>query len=75
MNSAKLFAVVVILMGLALVSPRTSRADEIPEKYRTTINKGLDWLASKQTANGSFSANGDQYQVPMTALAGIAFLM
>src|SRR5262245_2498301 len=52
-----------------------ARGDEIPEKYRETVRKGLEWLASKQTDKGSWGANGDQYPVSMTALAGMALLM
>src|SRR5262245_24276754 len=59
---------------LALLVP-PARADEILEKYRKTIDKGLAWLASKQTERGSWGANGDQYPVAMTALAGMAMLM
>jgi hypothetical protein len=53
------------------------RADEVPDKYRPTITKGLNWLASQQKDKGNWSAtpNGDTYPVAMTALAGMAFLM
>src|SRR5947209_10650350 len=51
------------------------RADEIPEKYRETVRKGLEWLAKQQQRDGHFAANGNQYPVSMTALAGMAFLM
>jgi hypothetical protein len=62
--------------GLALVAfaPQL-RADEIPEKYRETVRKGLEWLAKQQQRDGSFIANGGNYPVAMTALAGMAFLM
>src|SRR5258708_6572623 len=74
-RSKLLVAAVVALLGCGLANTRPARADEIPDKYRAAVNKGLDWLASKQTPNGSWSAIGDQYQVPMTALAGVALLM
>jgi hypothetical protein len=52
-----------------------ARADEIPEKYRDTVRKGLEWLAKQQQRDGHFAANGNQYPVSMTALAGMALLM
>jgi hypothetical protein len=59
---------------LAFGTPR-ARGDEVPEKYRAAVNKGLEWLANKQTDKGSWGANGDQYPVSMTALSGMALLM
>jgi hypothetical protein len=59
---------------LIAVQP-SARADEIPEKYRKAVEKGLQWLASKQYDKGFWGANGDQYPISMTALAGMALLM
>ena len=47
----------------------------IPEKYRPTIKKGLEYLARSQAKDGHWGATGDQYPVAMTGLAGIALLM
>jgi hypothetical protein len=64
-----------VACGLLLTgSARTARADEIPEKYRESINKGLAWLVKQQHKDGHWGANGDQYPVSMTALAGMALL-
>src|SRR5688572_17827198 len=52
-----------------------ARADEIPEKYRETVRKGLEYLSKKQFKDGHWGANGDQYPVSMTGLAGLAMLM
>jgi len=52
-----------------------ARADEIPEKYKKAVEKGLDWLASKQHEKGFWGANGDQYPITMTGMAGMALLM
>lgn len=66
-------------VGLALVGLLTcvtfTPADEVPEKYRDTVRKGLEWLAKQQHKDGHWSANGDQYPVSMTALAGLSLLM
>jgi hypothetical protein len=56
-------------------SPAPARADEIPEKYRKTVEKGLDWLAKQQQENGSWTVQGGQYPIAITALAGMALLM
>ena len=50
-------------------------ADEIPKEYRTSIRKGLDWLASQQIRDGHWEAQGGQYPSAMTGLAGLALLM
>ncbi len=52
----------------------SARADEIPGKYRPTIQKGLDWLVKQQFRDGHWEAQGGQYPVSMTGLAGIALL-
>jgi hypothetical protein len=64
-------AVVGLLVGLL---PAT-KADEIPEKYRDTIRRGLDWIAKNQHKDGHWAANGDHHPVAMTGLAGLALLM
>jgi hypothetical protein len=51
------------------------RADEIPEKYKEQIKKGLDYLAKTQMKDGHWAANGDNHPVAMTGLAGLAMLM
>src|SRR5262249_7436701 len=72
----KRLTVLAAACGLFLVlGGAPARADEIPEKYRETVRKGLEWLAKQQNREGWFGANGNQYPVSMTALAGIAFLM
>lgn len=59
--------------GLALAGQ--ARGDEIPAKYLPTIDKGLQYLVKQQFKDGHWGANGDQYPVSMTGLAGIAMLM
>src|SRR2546428_13755590 len=68
---------VALACGAMLLAPALpqARADEIPEKYRKCVDKGLEWLASKQHEKGYWGANGDQYPITMTALAGMALLM
>jgi hypothetical protein len=71
------FLLGALACGALLYAPiqPQARADEIPEKYRKAVEKGLDWLASKQHEKGYWGANGDQYPISMTGLAGMALLM
>jgi len=43
-------------------------------RYKDTIDKGLEWLRKNQQRGGRWTAQGGQYVVPMTALAGLALL-
>ena len=55
-----------------------ARADELPEKQAEVVKKGLDYLAKIQMGqfkDGHLGANGDNYPVSMTSLAGLAWLM
>jgi hypothetical protein len=63
------------LLGLMFAAAPAARADEIPEKYREAVRKGLEYLAKHQFKDGHWGANGDQYPVSMTALSGMALLM
>jgi hypothetical protein len=72
----RMMLVGMIACGMLMSSPISrSRAEEIPEKYRETVRKGLEWLVKQQHKDGHWGANGDQYPVSMTALAGMALLM
>lgn len=53
----------------------SAHADPIPKKYRKAVRKGLQWLAKHQHKDGHWGANGNQYPVSMTGLAGMALLM
>jgi hypothetical protein len=65
----------VALLTIALLAPSALRGDELPEKYREVVRKGLEYLAKQQFKDGHWGANGDNYPVSMTALAGLAMLM
>jgi len=64
-----------VALALLAWSVGPTAAEEVPEQYRETVKKGLDYLAKTQFKDGHWGANGDQYPVSMTALAGIALLM
>ncbi len=69
------FLISGLTCGIMMLAPMNARADEIPEKYRKAVEKGLNWLASQQKDKGYWGANGDNYPISMTGLAGMALLM
>lgn len=44
------------------------------QKWEKSVEKGLDWLAARQSTQGHWTANDGAYPAAMTALAGMAFL-
>jgi hypothetical protein len=63
-------ALTAVFAGSAVV-----RADEVPEKYRPTVEKALAWLAKNQSKDGHWGGNAEQSPVSMSSLAGVALLM
>jgi hypothetical protein len=55
--------------------PTSAQADEIPEKYRETVRKGLEYLVKSQHKDGHWEGDDGEHPVAMTGLAGIALLM
>ena len=58
-----------------LFSASIGRAEELPPKYKAMVKKGLESLKKMQSKDGHFAADGDNYPVTMTGLAGLAMLM
>jgi hypothetical protein len=56
--------------------PNKVRGDEITEAQRTAVEKGLLWLAKRQSGEGAANAGTQGYsnQAGITALAGLAFM-
>src|SRR5438105_1252584 len=70
------WAVVAMLASVAVLSARqTLHADQLPQNYQETVNKGLAWLAKAQLRDGHWEASGGAYPVAMTGLSGVALLM
>jgi hypothetical protein len=65
-----LFLAIAVVIGFFM----PARADDVPEKYRPAVQKGLDWLVKQQHKDGHWTAQGGQYPISMTALAGMALL-
>jgi hypothetical protein len=69
-----LYYLSIFLMPISLL-PAVAGASAVNKSdLDRVVNRGLDWLASRQTRLGSWSANNERYPTSMTALAGIAFL-
>ncbi len=68
-------AVLIAAAGLVACAPEVGLASA-PRKAEVSqvISRGLDWLASRQSRLGRWSANNDRYPTAMTAMAGIALL-
>jgi hypothetical protein len=47
----------------------------VPEKYRDTIHKGLEYLAKHQFKDGHWEGDEGKHPTAMTALVGLAFFM
>jgi hypothetical protein len=47
---------------------------KILAKYKECTDKGLEWLRKNQERNGAWRAQGGQYPIAMTGLAGLALL-
>jgi len=69
--------VIAVLLTL-VVSLTTLPADAAKRKKDPrvvqSVNRALDYLAREQRRQGYWEANGGQYRVAMTALAGNALL-
>jgi len=55
--------------------PNPVQADEIPEKYRETVHKGLEYLIKNQSKDGHWEGDGGKHPVAMTGLVGLALIM
>src|SRR5205085_12661710 len=64
----------ILLVLVALFVAVPARADDVPEKYRPAVEKGLAWLVKQQHKDGHWIATSGQYPVSMTAMAGMALV-
>ena len=69
----KLLAVLALAVASQLIAP--ARAEELEQKYKDVVKKGLEYLKKQQFKDGHWGANGDNYPVSMTGLSGLAMLM
>jgi hypothetical protein len=73
-NMKKIIAISVILLLTAAIWPAFAAGTVKNSDVERVVNRGLEWLASRQSRLGSWSANSDRYPTSMTALSGMAFL-
>jgi len=62
-------------LGAVLAFTMFLRGEDLPQEYRESVRKGLEWLARNQARDGHLEASGGQYPITMTSLGGMAFLM
>ena len=70
------FSVIFATPSAALAQGEANKPDAATQrKVKLAVSRGLDYLAGEQQRNqGYWEANGGQYRVAMTALAGLAML-
>jgi hypothetical protein len=68
--------ILMTIVGLVISGGLLGRAEEIKRdpKVDLAVGKALDFLAREQRRQGYWEANGGQYRIAMTALAGTAML-
>jgi hypothetical protein len=71
--------IAVLVLIVAPLSQATPSGDDtenakVLAKYKPVIDKGLQWLARQQFRDGHWEAQGQQYPIAMTGLAGLALL-
>ncbi len=67
-------AAVLFAADQIAAQPNVVRGDEITPGQQRAVEKGLNWLASQQAADGSFGVNQEGANAAVTALAGLAFM-
>jgi hypothetical protein len=56
-------------------APNPTQADQIPDKYRATVSRGLEYLVKNQAQDGHWEGDDSKHPVVMTGLVGLALLM
>lgn len=63
------------LVAILLASPVTARADvKMDEATKKSVHRALEWLATKQNSDGSFSDGAYSHNTAITAFAMLAFM-
>src|SRR3954454_14963675 len=55
-------------------TPNAVRGDELNERQKASVEKGLAWLAARQAQDATFVQHGYSNHAGITALAGLAFM-
>src|SRR5262245_41715460 len=64
-----------LFVAIVLMCPTVARADAtIDEETKKAIGRALDWLASKQNSDGSYTDGGYVHNTAITSFAVLAFM-
>lgn len=66
--------IVLVLAGLPALFTPPAAAAPLDVKTQKTVDRGLEWLASRQSRQGHWTASDGKYATAITALSGTAFL-
>jgi hypothetical protein len=66
---------VLALAAWFVHAPNPAQADDVPEKYRDTVYKGLEYLVKHQFKDGHWEGDGGKHPMAMTGLVGLALVM
>src|SRR4051812_25865118 len=55
-------------------TPNAVRGDELNERQKVAVERGLAWLAARQAQDAAFTSHGYSNHAGITALAGLAFM-
>jgi prenyltransferase beta subunit len=55
-------------------TPNAVRGDELNERQKVAVERGLAWLAARQAQDAAFAQHGYSNHAGITALAGLAFM-
>src|SRR3984885_4009419 len=71
-----LLASSLVALAVWLVhAPSAAQADDVPEKYRDTVQKGLEHLVKNQHKDAPWGGDDGKRPVARTGLVGLALLM
>jgi hypothetical protein len=73
-NKVSVHVAVFFAASLLVAAPVPVSAGKMDPAIKREVTRALDWLAAEQRRQGYWEANGGQYRVAMTALAGNALL-
>jgi hypothetical protein len=72
---ARFLQVTAAWTGVFLLNASLVRAEDLDERVKNAVEKGLNWVARNQSPQGHWEAHQGQYPTTMTGLGGMALLM
>src|SRR5437660_8659217 len=68
LNAPLMWVIFPLTLLLATLGSSSTRAEDIPPRYREVIRKGLDYVAGQQMRDGHCGGNGVAYSTTITSL-------